>query len=68
MIEVARRLAPGIDWRLGSADALPFDDAAFDRVVSQFGLMFFPDRPRALREARRVLAEVAGSRSRCGTR
>jgi len=34
---------------------LPFDDASFDVVVCQFGVMFFPDRPAAMREARRVL-------------
>ncbi len=55
MLAVARELAPEIEWREGSADALPFPDASFDAVVSQFGLMFFPDRPRALREMWRVL-------------
>jgi SAM-dependent methyltransferase len=34
---------------------LPFGDASFDAVVCQFGVMFFPDRPRAFAEARRVL-------------
>ena len=56
MLAVARRIAPTIDWREGAADALPFDDGAFDAVVSQFGLMFFPDREAALREMLRVLA------------
>jgi SAM-dependent methyltransferase len=35
--------------------ALPFEDAAFDLVCCQFGAMFFPDRPSAYREAKRVL-------------
>jgi SAM-dependent methyltransferase len=35
--------------------SLPFDDASFDAVVCQFGGMFFPDRPKAYAEARRVL-------------
>ena len=35
--------------------ALPFPSGAFDSVVCQFGIMFFPDRPRAHAEARRVL-------------
>ena len=34
---------------------LPFTDAAFDAVVCQFGVMFFPDRAKAFAEARRVL-------------
>ena len=55
MLEVARRAAPRVDWRLGQAESLPFDDGAFDAVVSQFGLMFFEDRVAALGEAWRVL-------------
>jgi ubiquinone/menaquinone biosynthesis C-methylase UbiE len=34
---------------------LPFDDGAFDTVVCQFGVMFFPDKAKAFAEARRVL-------------
>jgi SAM-dependent methyltransferase len=56
MLAVARRLAPGIEWREGVAESLPFADAAFDAVVSQFGLMFFRDRRQALAEMWRVLA------------
>lgn len=55
MLAVARRMAPGLDWRLGTAEALPFPDASFDAVVSQFGLMFFEDRVAALAEMHRVL-------------
>src|SRR4029079_15312132 len=33
----------------------PFEDARFDAVVCQFGAMFFPDKPKAFAEARRVL-------------
>jgi ubiquinone/menaquinone biosynthesis C-methylase UbiE len=44
-----------ISWRQADAQALPFEDAAFDLVCCQFGVMFFPDRPSAYREARRVL-------------
>jgi SAM-dependent methyltransferase len=55
MIAVARRLAPGVDFRDGNALALPWPDAAFDAVVCQFGLMFFGDRERAVREMARVL-------------
>jgi SAM-dependent methyltransferase len=55
MLEVARRKAPGIDWRLARAEDLPFADDAFDAVVSQFGLMFFEDKVAGLREMLRVL-------------
>jgi SAM-dependent methyltransferase len=48
--------APGIDWRTADAQALPFEDASFDALVCQFGLMFLPDKAQAFREARRVLA------------
>lgn len=44
-----------ITWRQADAMALPFDDAAFDLVCCQFGAMFFPVRPSAYREVRRVL-------------
>jgi len=37
------------------AGTLPFPDASFDRVTCRFGVMYFPDVPRALREVRRVL-------------
>jgi ubiquinone/menaquinone biosynthesis C-methylase UbiE len=46
---------PRVTWRAADAQALPFADAAFDLVVCQFGLMFVPDKPRAVREMRRVL-------------
>src|SRR5260370_25850928 len=55
MLEVARSRAPAIEWREGSATELPLPDAAFDAVLCQQGLQFFPDRPAALREMRRVL-------------
>ncbi len=44
-----------IQWRQADACALPFADAAFDVVVCQFGVMFFPDRITGYAEARRVL-------------
>jgi SAM-dependent methyltransferase len=56
MIAVATQLAPAIEWREGIAESLPFPDQSFDIVLSQFGLMFFADRRRALREMLRILA------------
>jgi SAM-dependent methyltransferase len=44
-----------VEWRQADAMQLPFDDETFDAVVCQFGVMFFPDRPHAFSEARRVL-------------
>jgi len=44
-----------VEWRHADAMHLPFHDGAFDAVVCQFGVMFFPDRSRAYAEVRRVL-------------
>ena len=44
-----------VEWRQADALQLPFEDESFDAVVCQFGAMFFPDKPRAYAEARRVL-------------
>ena len=55
MLAVAMRLAPGIEWRKGTAESLPYAHHSFDVVVSQFGLMLFSDRHEALCEMLRVL-------------
>ena len=44
-----------VTWQQADAMRLPFDDASFDVVVCQFGVMFFPDKALAFAEARRVL-------------
>ncbi len=44
-----------IDWHEGDVEALPFGDASFDVVVSQFGHMFAPRPDVALGEMLRVL-------------
>ena len=44
-----------VEWRQADAMQLPFPDGTFDAVVCQFGVMFFPDKPKAFSEARRVL-------------
>ncbi len=46
---------PRLAFRPADALALPYDDGSFDVVACQFGVMFFPDRVAAYREARRVL-------------
>lgn len=55
MIAAAREIEPGIEWVLGSAEELEFDDAVFDCIVSQFGMMFFKDRDAAASEMFRVM-------------
>lgn len=50
MLAVAELIEPGVAWVEGEAGRLPFADDDFDAVVSQFGLMFFPDRVLAVRE------------------
>ena len=55
MLAVARRIRPDIEWREGDAKELPFNDASFDAVVSQFALMYFTERTTALSEMIRVL-------------
>jgi ubiquinone/menaquinone biosynthesis C-methylase UbiE len=47
--------ADRVTWRQADALALPFEDRGFDVVACQFGVMFFPDRVKGYREARRVL-------------
>lgn len=57
MLEVAAALGmpANIEWQPADAQDLPFADASFDLVLAQFGVMFYPDRASAYREARRVL-------------
>lgn len=57
MLEVARRVAPDIDWREGDAAALPLREGEqFDVVICQQGLQFFADRCAPVREMYRALA------------
>jgi len=53
----AHEMPRAVEWRQADVMALPFDDASFDVVVCQFGAMFFPDKPRAFAEVRRVLRD-----------
>jgi SAM-dependent methyltransferase len=55
LIEAAKRLAPGVDFRVGDAEQLPFDDAAFDAAVSTFGVMFVHRPEAAAAELARVV-------------
>lgn len=55
MLAVAEDIEPGVTWIEADAGRLPFDDDEFDAIVSQFGLMFFPDRVLAIREMLRCV-------------
>lgn len=61
--ECARR-HPGVDVRLGRAEAIPFDDASFDRGLAQLVLHFVSDPVRAATELRRVV-RPAGTVAAC---
>lgn len=58
MLNIARASDPQatIEWREGSAQAMPFSEATFTLVLCQQGIQYFPDRVGALREMWRVLA------------
>jgi SAM-dependent methyltransferase len=58
MLDIAKdKLASAVNVEFKQADALalPFGDETFDLITCQFGVMFFPDKPAAYAEARRVL-------------
>ncbi len=55
MLALARAAHPQVRFDESDAEALPFADASFDAVVSNFGVHHFPDPVRALSEAHRVL-------------
>jgi SAM-dependent methyltransferase len=58
MLEYAAARQAGdrrIEWRQADALSLPFEDAAFDVVCCQFGVMFLPNRVAGYAEARRTL-------------
>jgi SAM-dependent methyltransferase len=60
MISLAEELArkkgiANIEFREANAESLPFPDASYDVLTCRFGIMFFPDLAKALRECLRVL-------------
>ena len=55
MLVAANEIESAIDWALCGAEAMEFEDESFDCVVSQFGMMFFPDRQQSAIEMFRVL-------------
>ncbi len=60
MLAVAKaKFRPSETVTFAAADAtdLPFTAGAFDAVVCQFGVMFYPDKVKSYREVRRVLVQ-----------
>jgi ubiquinone/menaquinone biosynthesis C-methylase UbiE len=61
MLEIARAAADAptdiLEWRQADVTALPFERGTFDVAFCQQGLQFFPDKPAALAEIRRVLGD-----------
>ncbi|MFY0681639.1 MAG: class I SAM-dependent methyltransferase [Thalassovita sp.] len=58
MLDVAqRKFSPQdrVAFREANAMDLPFEEGQFDLVACQFGVMFFPDKPAAFAQAKRVL-------------
>jgi len=55
MVELGSQRVPSARWEQADAARLPYPDEHFDLVVCQFGVMFFPDKPVAFAEVRRIL-------------
>jgi SAM-dependent methyltransferase len=55
MLALARRRAPGVDFRRASAEELPFADGSFDAVVGNLAVLHLGRPERAAAEFARVL-------------
>ena len=57
MLEVGKKIvrSENITWLIADACDLPFENDIFDAVICQFGIMFFPDKQKAMNDAYRVL-------------
>jgi SAM-dependent methyltransferase len=55
MVEIARGLYRDVEFRAGDAEELPFEDASFDAVVMNYGLLHLSRPELAIAEAFRVL-------------
>ncbi len=55
MVAIAKKMSPDISFLEGDAQALPFEDATYDRVLVNFGLLHVSQPDNACRDACRVL-------------
>ena len=55
VVAEAKRRHPGLDFRRGDAEDLPFGDTEFDAVAMSFGLLHLARPEQALHESHRVL-------------
>lgn len=57
MLDVAKRIVKSnnITWDTVNAEEIPYSSDEFDALICQFGIMFFPDKQKALGEVFRVL-------------
>ncbi len=53
--EVFKDVRLPVEFHLGDATDMPFEDARFDAVLCQQGVQFIPDKARAVQEMHRVL-------------
>jgi SAM-dependent methyltransferase len=53
-VDACRRRLPGVHVEVAVAEALPFEDAAFDHALSQLVVNFMTDPPAGVRELQRV--------------
>jgi SAM-dependent methyltransferase len=52
--DLSRHFQPAIEFREADAERLPFEEGAFDGVISTFGVMFAFDQAKAAHELARV--------------
>lgn len=59
LLEAAKQLSDdeglSIDWQIGDAENLPFEDTSFDAAASTFGIMFATNQNAAISELSRVV-------------
>lgn len=55
LIEVAKERSSDVEWLVGDAEELPFEDASFDVVTSAIGIQFAPRHQTVAEELVRVL-------------